>query len=146
VRCLVTGTDDQGRSCVLDESVDPEETGATGRGLGRWSLYRLAAEKRSRPGGQGQLLDITVEPDAAHWMIARWRPGGEWGPFHHTDSVDFDLVVEGSIELRLGDGDHLLVAGDCVVVTGVDHAWRAGPEGCSMSVVVIGTPPPAPSG
>jgi hypothetical protein len=37
------------------------------------------------------------------------------------------------------------VAGDCVVVTGVGHAWRPGPEGCVMSVVVIGTPPPTPS-
>jgi hypothetical protein len=76
-------------------------------------------------------------------MITRWDPEGEGTAFHQTDSIDFDLVVEGSIELRLDDGDHSLVAGDCVVVTGVGHAWRAGPEGCVMSVVVIGTPPPA---
>jgi hypothetical protein len=29
------------------------------------------------------------------------------------------------------------------VVNGVGHAWRAGPAGCVMSVIVIGTPPPA---
>ncbi len=36
----------------------------------------------------------------------------------------------------------LLVAGDLVVLAGVDHAWRAGPDGARLSAVLIGTPPP----
>ncbi len=62
---------------------------------------------------------------------------------HHTDTVDFDTVLSGSIELILDDGAHPLVAGDHVVVTGVDHAWRAGPDGCRMSIVSLGVSPPA---
>jgi quercetin dioxygenase-like cupin family protein len=46
------------------------------------------------------------------------------------------------MELTLDDGTHLLEAGDCVVINGVDHAWRAGPEGCTMGFAVYGTPPP----
>jgi hypothetical protein len=33
-----------------------------------------------------------------------------------------------------------LSAGDCAVVAGVDHAWRTGPEGCTTSIVIVGTP------
>jgi quercetin dioxygenase-like cupin family protein len=61
---------------------------------------------------------------------------------HHTDTVDFDTVLSGSVELTLGDGMHQLAAGDSVVMTGVDHAWRAGPEGCRLNVMSIGVLPP----
>jgi hypothetical protein len=42
----------------------------------------------------------------------------------------------------LDDGAHRLERGDAVVVKGVDHGWATHDEGCRMSVVVIGTPPP----
>ena len=58
---------------------------------------------------------------------------------HHTDTVDFDLVLEGTVELLLDDGAHLLSSGDHAVVTGVDHAWRAGSEGCVLSAVALGS-------
>ncbi len=73
-------------------------------------------------------------------MIA-YAPGMAFS-MHHTDTVDFDIVLSGSMELILGDGVHPLAAGDSVVVTGVDHAWRAGPVGCRMSVISIGVSPP----
>jgi hypothetical protein len=28
-----------------------------------------------------------------------------------------------------------------VVMTGVDHAWKAGPDGCRINAILIGTPP-----
>jgi len=40
----------------------------------------------------------------------------------------------------LDDGAHRLEPGDTVVVAGVDHAWRAGPDGCTMVNTMIGTP------
>jgi len=142
VRCLVTGTNEEGRSCLVDVLEEPDGSTSAEQGVGLWSLYRLTAERAPRPRGQAELLDLGVGPNASHWMITRWDPDGEWTPFHQTDSIDFDLVVKGSIVLRLDDGDHTLMAGDCVVVTGVGHAWRAGSEGCVMSVTVIGTPLP----
>jgi quercetin dioxygenase-like cupin family protein len=64
---------------------------------------------------------------------------------HHTDTVDIDIVLDGSIELTLDDGVHVLQAGDGAVIRGVDHAWRAGSEGARLSVIFIGTPPPVPT-
>jgi quercetin dioxygenase-like cupin family protein len=72
-------------------------------------------------------------------MIIRWEPNSEWPP-HYTDTVDVDIVLEGSIELVLDDGAHRLEPGDSVVVHGVDHAWRVGEGGCTTCVVAIGAP------
>jgi hypothetical protein len=41
---------------------------------------------------------------------------------HHTDAIDFDVVVAGSINLVLDDGVPKLQADDCLVITGADHA------------------------
>jgi quercetin dioxygenase-like cupin family protein len=60
-------------------------------------------------------------------------------PLHHTDTVDFDVVLSGNVELILETGSHSLHPGDCAVITGIDHAWRAGPEGCRLSALVVGT-------
>jgi hypothetical protein len=35
---------------------------------------------------------------------------------------------------------HLLAVDDGVVVTGVDHAWRAGPEACRLNIMTVGAP------
>ena len=72
-------------------------------------------------------------------MLVHWEASHEW-PMHYTDTIDLDVVLSGAIELVLDDGAHRLEPGDSVVVNGIDHAWRAGPEGCVMSVATIGTP------
>lgn len=59
---------------------------------------------------------------------------------HHTDTIDCNVIVDGQVELLLEDGAHLLGVGDCVVMSGVDHAWRAGAQGCVASAVALGTP------
>jgi quercetin dioxygenase-like cupin family protein len=69
-------------------------------------------------------------PDAAYGM-------------HQTDTIDFDIVLSGALELILDDGAHPLQPGDCIVMTGVDHAWHAGAAGCRLSVIAIGSRPPA---
>jgi len=84
-----------------------------------------------------------VPPGHTHWVVSRWSPHEE-AATHHSDTIDLDVVLEGSINLQLDDGHHHLVPGDCVVITGVDHAWKAGPDGCTLSVVLLGTPPPPP--
>lgn len=74
-------------------------------------------------------------------MIVEYGPHAET-PIHHTDTLDLETVLDGSVDLILGDGAHQLVAGDMVVMTGVDHSWKAGPQGCRLSAILVGTPPP----
>ena len=82
-----------------------------------------------------------VAPGLARWMVLDFEPGASIET-HHTDTVDYDTVVSGSVDLIPDDGVHTLAPGDCVVMNGVDHGWHAEPDGCRLSVVAIGTPPP----
>jgi quercetin dioxygenase-like cupin family protein len=44
---------------------------------------------------------------------------------HTTDTIDYDIVLEGEITLELDDGEsRALKTGDIVVQHGTRHAWR----------------------
>jgi hypothetical protein len=141
VRCLVTGVDAAGRSAIVDtlEPSSPEGP------VDVWSLFKTQGPPSSRPPGNGETQDFGVRPGELYWMISRWAPHSEGAGIHHTDTLDLDVVLSGSIDVVLDDGPHRLETGDSVVITGVDHGWKAGPEGCTLSVVLLGTPEPAPA-
>jgi mannose-6-phosphate isomerase-like protein (cupin superfamily) len=66
---------------------------------------------------QGKVPDLVakLEPD---------NPG-----MHHTDSVDFAVVIEGELDLELDEGRTVHVGpGDCIVQRGTRHAWRNGAD------------------
>jgi mannose-6-phosphate isomerase-like protein (cupin superfamily) len=141
MRKLVTGVDDAGRSgCVEEREMSFDTTAVHPRATGAGIFETDRCPPPARPAGQGQDLDVRLGPGLVRWSVVRLEP--EF-PFwmHHTDTIDLDVVLDGSVEIVLDDGAHLLEAGDCVVVTGVDHAWRVGPRGVTMSVTTIGTPP-----
>ena len=85
-------------------------------------------------------FDQHLETGMIRWIVVDYAPGAET-PKHHTDTLDLETVLDGSVELTLDDGVHHLEPGDMVVMTGVDHAWKAGPRGCRISAVLVGTPP-----
>jgi mannose-6-phosphate isomerase-like protein (cupin superfamily) len=141
MRRIVTGIDSTGRSCIVSQEQLTFEHGE--QGVFMEPIFNTdQSPPPPRPPGQAGELDLGVGTGLVRWMVVRWPANGEF-PMHHTDTVDFDTVLEGSIEVVLDDGAHALQVGDCVVVTGVDHAWRSGPDGCTMSVLAIGTPPPS---
>jgi mannose-6-phosphate isomerase-like protein (cupin superfamily) len=59
---------------------------------------------------------------------------------HTTDTVDFDVILSGEVNLELDDGaEVLLKAGDCVVQNGTRHAWRnRSSENCVIAVTLVG--------
>jgi len=146
MRQIVTGVDGAGRSCVVREIVDPPVESVVRThtifetpGV----IFDTAGHPApARPPGHSPWVDLHVDVGLARWIIVQWPPGLT-ASMHHTDTVDFDACLSGTIELILDDGPHRLDAGDCAVVTGVDHAWQAGPDGCTMAVLLVGTPPPS---
>jgi len=57
---------------------------------------------------------------------------------HRTDTVDFGIVISGSLTLLLDEDDVTLTAGDIVIQRGTNHAWEnRGDEPCLMAVVVV---------
>ncbi len=140
MRVFIAGVDDEGRSCVVGE-VTPSLDGFEAGGI---TVARLASSEScpppARPPGRGSLLNVAATPGVANWSFVEF-PAGVATAVHHTDSLDFDMVWEGSVDLVLDDGPHRLGPGDGVVIRGVDHGWATHEEGCRMNVVVIATPP-----
>ena len=59
---------------------------------------------------------------------------------HTTDSVDYDLLIDGEIHLELDDGKTVRLApGDLVVQNGTRHAWRnKSDKPATMLFVLVG--------
>jgi quercetin dioxygenase-like cupin family protein len=142
-RLLITGVDASGRSCAARDDLITMQGDAGLDGILYSVLHATPALPPISTGGGrvAGLLDLVVPPGALRWTVIEYAPGAAFS-MHHTDTVDFDVVLSGSVELILDDGGHPLEVGDSVVVTGVDHAWRAGPEGCRLSIMTIGASPP----
>jgi quercetin dioxygenase-like cupin family protein len=140
VRVLVTGLEG-GRGCVIEDrtlQLEPAE------GINVWHTTAFApASSPLHPNpGHAPYMDIPVPSGSALWMVMDYE-AGEHQAMHRTDTVDLDIVLEGSMSLTLDDGVHHLAAGDGVIMNAIDHAWTAGPDGCRMSVTFLGTSPHA---
>jgi quercetin dioxygenase-like cupin family protein len=143
-RLLITGVDASGRSCAARDDLVTLQGDAGPEGILRYSVLYGAPSLPAISTGGGRaadVLDLAVPSGALRWTVIEYAPGAEF-PMHHTDTVDFDVVLAGSVELILDDGPHPLQVADSAVVTGVDHAWRAGPKGCRLSIMTIGASPP----
>jgi mannose-6-phosphate isomerase-like protein (cupin superfamily) len=130
---------------------DTDMVTAPVEGIPALTMASLYATNQSPPPARPPALADTVEvklaPGLVRWMVIHHEPHATHHAtvattMHHSDTLDFVYVQEGSAELILQDGLHDVGAGDCVVMTGVDHAWKAGAGGCRLMVVSIGTPPP----
>lgn len=133
MRLIHTGLDADGHSLVTrEEQVDPA--------AGQTRLFLVRPGAISPPPGPGAALDLGVKPGAVSWVLQYLDSSFSW-EMHHTDTVDLHLVLEGSADLILDDGPHQLRPGDAVAVTGVDHGWRAGPDGCTLAMLFVGTTP-----
>ncbi|MBV9661926.1 MAG: hypothetical protein JO337_12290 [Acidimicrobiales bacterium] len=138
MRRLVTGVDDQGRSRVVENE---ELTTGTDAPAAQHVFRTPSKPPPARPQGTGAFRDLGVPPGILQVYLVHMPPNAEHAN-HHTDTVDVDTILGGGGEIVLDDGAHTLAPGDCVVVNGVDHAWRAGPDGLTFTAVVLGTPPP----
>ena len=60
---------------------------------------------------------------------------------HTTDTIDFVLVMSGTVTLELDAGRSVkLAAGDCVVQSGNRHAWRnETDEPCVLAISMVGS-------
>jgi len=141
VRTLITGVDADGKSCVLSKDELTLDQLAPGFAMGI-PFATTTSPPPPRAEGTAPLIDQGIGPGLVRWMFVELGADSET-PMHHTDTLDLQTVLSGSVDLILDDGSHRLEQGDLVVLAGVDHAWRGGPEGCRLSAVLIGTPPPS---
>jgi quercetin dioxygenase-like cupin family protein len=140
MRRFVAGIDAAGRSGLIEDAPLALKAGRSGdHQMAR--IYQTGASPPSAPPpGPANFVDVGVGAGILRWLVIQFEPKAEF-PMHHTDTIDCVLILDGSVELGLDDGLHLLETGDCVVIPGVDHAWKSGSTGCRLCVTAIGTPP-----
>jgi mannose-6-phosphate isomerase-like protein (cupin superfamily) len=106
--------------------------------------------------GETRLMIVTFPPDsslegadfdptAADAEQRQFIPGlaerfeADAPGMHQTDTVDYDVVLDGEIWLELDDATTHLRAGDVVIQGGTRHAWRnRGDRTATMCFVLIG--------
>ena len=147
MRKLITGVDADGRSCLL-EVVEVTPAPVDGHGVNIERIF-ATTESPPPPGAQalGPNVDVGLAPGILRWIVVDHPPEGERDPnatarkIHHTNTLEFVFVHEGSGEMLLEDGPHPVGPGDLIVMPGVDHAMRPGPDGCRLVVMSVGTTP-----
>jgi quercetin dioxygenase-like cupin family protein len=58
---------------------------------------------------------------------------------HRSDSIDYAIILSGTIDMQLDDEEVHLEAGDVVIQRGTIHNWiNRGSEPCTIAFVLIG--------
>lgn len=143
-RRVVTGHDVDGRSTVIldDVSDDVISNRASSSSTVVWAERTLPVDNSLvepelvRSGSIGKFLE-----GGAVFRVVRYEPGGE-PRMHRTTSLDFAVVLTGTIVLILDDCEAVLSAGDLIVQRGTMHGWRnPGPEACEIAFVLLDASP-----
>ncbi|WP_375386813.1 cupin domain-containing protein [uncultured Amnibacterium sp.] len=125
VRRVVTGHDADGRAVVVaDDLIEgvPNPTGSTFLTL-LWTSLGSPVDNDDATDGRDREAGLTL-PGGSVLRFVDLLPGRS-GPMHRTSSLDYGIVVAGTIELILDDDVRTLVeAGQVVVQRGTIHGWH----------------------
>ena len=152
VRRVVTGHTPEGKSTVLfDSSIQLAEKESGGGGARQedrsgaassvlWTTKGFPA-KNNESSDAGLLKVGTALSDGTVLRVVQYAPSVT--PRHHrTESIDYAVVLSGSIELELDTQSVKLNMGDVLVQQGTIHNWiNNGTEPCVMLYALIGAHP-----
>jgi quercetin dioxygenase-like cupin family protein len=139
MRSLIAGVDDAGHSCIVTElPIEDRDIHAEGPSH-RTEVFHLGETPPPMRGPtRGGYHETGLKPGHLDICVLQ-MPAGIEHPNHYTDTINLHVIVAGSVEVLLDDGPHLLNTGDSLVLPPVDHGWRAGPQGCTQTIMNLGT-------
>jgi quercetin dioxygenase-like cupin family protein len=138
VRRVVTGHNPQGKAVVTGDDTLPVSTRRPGQeGCVVWATDRIPADNLDPADGARKAAGTTM-PHGVVFRIIRYE-AGMVGRMHRTTSMDYGVLLSGSIVLELDDGVEVtLQAGDVLVQRGTIHNWiNRGTEPCTIAFVLI---------
>ncbi|HET9618595.1 MAG TPA: cupin domain-containing protein [Pseudolabrys sp.] len=148
IRRVVTGHNETGRAKVeIDEmatNVISNRPGASSCVV--WSTKGFPVDNDGFADPTKASFKTTVD-NGTVFRIVRYEPGVT-PRNHRTDSIDYAVVISGSIEMELDDGIVVkLKAGDVLVQRGTIHNWvNRGTEPCVVAFVLISAKPVTANG
>ncbi len=133
-RRVVTGLDAEGRSCVIIDGEVPRFDAATNL---VWRTAALPADNAGRDDAAAPYTMDMLHDGGSNFLLVELPPN--MGRFMHaTDTIDYLVVLEGTVVLELESGEARLGPGDFIVDRGVIHAWRNdGPETAVMASITL---------
>jgi hypothetical protein len=170
IRRIVTGVNNQGRSCIVSDTRLPTAAVAPGEPVraGLWITESAPASNtgaadpapegvitRIPPAHRGgtvfRIIDLPPEktaaalgPDELRRRGAKTTPdrSAKHPGFHATDTVDYAICLEGEVWAILDEGETLMRAGDVMIQRGTHHAWaNRSDRTCRMAFVLVDAQP-----
>ncbi|MET0888478.1 MAG: cupin domain-containing protein [Mycetocola sp.] len=154
VRLLVTGNEESGRSVVAFDGDAPGTILAPGRPVAMtdlWHMSKVPTDPRA-DGADPQQRPYTLAPlpEGLVFRVVQFDPmtdeqrarftgrevfgamnaadahvGTSSNPFmHRTMTVDFGIVLEGTMTMLVDDGEVEISAGEILVQRATNHAWE----------------------
>lgn len=142
VRRIVTAFDGNGKSVVKYDDISPHTIATSSKvtvaNIWTTSDIPLLVENEIDSGG----AKVPREPPAKHsiFRVVKFEPGNE-RDMHITRSIDYAVIMSGTIELELDD-DVVVVLneGDVLVQQATIHGWKnTGTEPCIIAFILIST-------
>jgi quercetin dioxygenase-like cupin family protein len=142
VRRVVTGHDARGKAVITIDEIAPTQSPRPGHQVSAiWANARIPADNGDARDG-ATITAASHLPNGATFRIVRHAPGAT-SRMHRTDTLDYGIVLAGSIVLELDDGvQTMLSAGDVLVQRGTIHQWsNPSDTPCTIAFVLIDAAP-----
>jgi quercetin dioxygenase-like cupin family protein len=142
VRRVVTGVGEDGRSRIVIDGPVPRYND-----LGAAYAWRTDSLPADNAGTEDTAVPYEIgqlHHPGSTFAVVEFAPGTQ--PYMHvTDTLDYGVILSGSVALELESGEVRLGPGDFLVNRGVRHGWRNdGDEPCVLAFVYFPSEPVGP--
>tara|TARA_R110000824_G_scaffold7892_6_gene35927 strand:- start:43406 stop:43900 length:495 start_codon:yes stop_codon:yes gene_type:complete len=138
IRRVVTGHDKAGHAIIRSD--DSFECNVIPSGDAAfsllWTTAQVPADNNDEIDGRERDAGLTIQKGSVIRAVDM-LPGGE-SPMHRSNSIDYGIVLWGSVELELDHKEKVILhAGDVCVQRGTIHLWRTiGDKPCRIIFVL----------
>ena len=142
-RRVVTGHDANGKAVVLKDEISQNVSSrrAGQEGCVVWATHQSPADNNDEA-DRSTAQTGTTSVGGTVFRIVRYEPGVQ-PRMHRSNSIDYAVVLEGSIVMQMDNGVEVtLNRGDALVQRGTVHNWiNRGTVPCVIAFVLIDAKP-----
>ena len=125
IRRVVTGHDKKGAAVFVSDNIYETVVIPSGDAAMTtiWTTATVPADLNDETDGRERDVGTTLKGGSVI-RIVDMLPGAS-SPLHRTNSIDYGIIISGTIELELDNNNFkTLEAGDIIVQRGTIHKWR----------------------